>query len=131
MQQRESNMLRRMCRSGSSTCLGVSARPLAGSFMGLTGGLGHRTRSRRSSIDYGELALQLADPGSGRDTAAESHVGLNLMKFRRAIGVLTFCICQRCICWSGLFWMCKLLSQIWGGYPQAALYYGRDGRRSC
>lgn len=57
-------------------------------YLGLTGGLGVEP-IRALEHEYGELALQLLILGLAV-TPLRRHVGLNLMKFRRAIGVLTF-----------------------------------------
>ncbi len=58
-------------------------------FMGLTGGLGVEPIEALEH-EYGELALQLLILGLAV-SPLRRWVGLNLMKFRRAIGVLTIC----------------------------------------
>ncbi|WP_209507148.1 MULTISPECIES: protein-methionine-sulfoxide reductase heme-binding subunit MsrQ [unclassified Ruegeria] len=57
-------------------------------YLGLTGGLGIEPIEALEHR-YGELALQLLIAGLAI-TSLRRFVGLNLMKFRRAIGVLTF-----------------------------------------
>lgn len=58
-------------------------------FLGLTGGLGVEPIEALEH-EYGELALQLLILGLAV-SPLRRLVGLNLMKFRRAIGVLTIC----------------------------------------
>ncbi len=57
-------------------------------YQGLTGGLGVEPIEALEH-EYGEMALQLLIFGLAI-TPLRRHLGLNLMKFRRAIGVLTF-----------------------------------------
>ena len=57
-------------------------------YLGMTGGLGVEP-IKALEHEYGKLALQLLVFGLAI-SPLRRHIGLNLMKFRRAIGVLTF-----------------------------------------
>jgi len=57
-------------------------------YLGATGGLGVEPIEALEHL-YGEIALQLLVAGLAV-TPLRQHLGLNLMPFRRAIGVLTF-----------------------------------------
>ena len=57
-------------------------------YLGLTGGLG-REPIKALEHEYGELALKLLIVGLAI-TPLRRYVGVNLIKFRRAIGVMTF-----------------------------------------
>ena len=79
-------------------------------YLGLTGGLGIEPIEALEHR-YGELALQLLIAGLAI-TSLRRFVGLNLMKFRRAIGVLTFVYVSLHL----LVWLVldvQLPSQIW------------------
>ncbi|WP_299901978.1 protein-methionine-sulfoxide reductase heme-binding subunit MsrQ [uncultured Ruegeria sp.] len=79
-------------------------------YLGLTGGLGVEPIEALEHR-YGELALQLLIAGLAV-TPLRRHVGLNLMKYRRAIGVLTFVYVSLHL----LVWLVldvQLPSQIW------------------
>lgn len=79
-------------------------------YLGLTGGLGVEPIEALEHR-YGELALQLLIAGLAI-TSLRRFVGLNLMKFRRAIGVLTFVYVSLHL----LVWLVldvQLPSQIW------------------
>ncbi len=79
-------------------------------YLGLTGGLGVEPIEALEHR-YGELALQLLIAGLAV-TPLRRHVGLNLMKFRRAIGVLTFVyVALHLLVW--LVLDVQLPSQIW------------------
>lgn len=79
-------------------------------YLGLTGGLGVEPIEALEHR-YGELALQLLIAGLAV-TPLRRHVGLNLMKFRRAIGVLTFLyVALHLLVW--LVLDVQLPSQIW------------------
>lgn len=79
-------------------------------YLGLTGGLGIEPIEALEHR-YGELALQLLIAGLAI-TSLRRFVGLNLVKFRRAIGVLTFVYVSLHL----LVWLVldvQLPSQIW------------------
>ncbi|WP_425079318.1 protein-methionine-sulfoxide reductase heme-binding subunit MsrQ [Ruegeria denitrificans] len=79
-------------------------------YLGLTGGLGVEPIEALEHR-YGELALQLLIAGLAV-TPLRRHVGLNLIKFRRAIGVLTFVyVALHLLVW--LVLDVQLPSQIW------------------
>ncbi|NOD99547.1 protein-methionine-sulfoxide reductase heme-binding subunit MsrQ [Ruegeria sp. HKCCD6228] len=79
-------------------------------YLGLTGGLGVEPIEALEHR-YGELALQLLIAGLAV-TPLRRYVGLNLMKFRRAIGVLTFVyVALHLLVW--LVLDVQLPSQIW------------------
>lgn len=89
----------------------IGAVPAPGLFyLGLTGGLGVEP-IKALEHEFGELALQLLILGLAI-TPLRRFVGLNLMKFRRAIGVLTFAyVLLHLLVW--LVLDVQLLSQIW------------------
>lgn len=79
-------------------------------YLGITGGLGVEP-IKALEHEYGELALQLLILGLAV-TPLRRYAGLNLMKFRRAIGVLTFAY----VSFHLLVWLVldvQLPSQIW------------------
>ncbi|MDA7966730.1 protein-methionine-sulfoxide reductase heme-binding subunit MsrQ [Ruegeria sp.] len=79
-------------------------------YLGMTGGLGVEP-IKALEHEYGELALQLLILGLAV-TPLRRYAGLNLMKFRRAIGVLTFAYVSLHL----LVWLVldvQLLGQIW------------------
>ncbi|WP_425085467.1 protein-methionine-sulfoxide reductase heme-binding subunit MsrQ [Ruegeria profundi] len=79
-------------------------------YLGLTGGLGVEPITALEH-KLGELALQLLILGLAV-TPLRQHLGLNLMKFRRAIGVLAFSyVALHLLVW--LVLDVQLLSQIW------------------
>lgn len=57
-------------------------------YQGLTGGLGVEP-IKALEHEYGELALQLLVAGLAI-TPLRKHAGINLLKFRRSVGLLTF-----------------------------------------
>jgi hypothetical protein len=71
-------------------------------WLGLTGGLGAEPITELEHR-YGELAINLLVAGLAV-TPLRRYLGVNLMPFRRAIGVLTFFFVWR-ISWSGPCWM--------------------------
>lgn len=80
-------------------------------WLGLTGGLGvDPVKALEHSM--GEAALQLLVAGLAI-TPLRKYVGLNLLKFRRAIGVLTFFyVLAHLLVW--LVLDVQILSQVWG-----------------
>ncbi|EEE36984.1 ferric reductase domain protein transmembrane component, N-terminal domain [Rhodobacteraceae bacterium KLH11] len=79
-------------------------------YLGVTGGLGVEP-IKALEHEFGELALQLLILGLAV-TPLRRFIGLNLMKFRRAIGVLTFAyVVLHLLVW--LVLDVQLLSQIW------------------
>ena len=79
-------------------------------YQGLTGGLGVEP-IKALEHEYGKLALQLLILGLAI-TPLRRHVGLNLLKFRRAIGLLTFFyVTCHLLVW--LLLDVQLLPQIW------------------
>jgi len=79
-------------------------------YLAMTGGLGVEP-IKALEHELGELALQLLIVGLAI-TPLRRHVGLNLMKFRRAIGVLTFAyVSLHLVVW--LVLDVQLPSQIW------------------
>lgn len=67
-------------------------------YQGLTGGLGPNPIEALEH-EYGELALKLVILGLAV-TPLRRHLGLNLMKFRRAFGLLTFAyVCCHLAVW--------------------------------
>lgn len=79
-------------------------------YQGLTGGLGVEP-IKALEHEYGELALQLLLAGLAI-TPLRRHAGLNLLKFRRAIGLLAFFyVACHLLVW--LVLDVQILSQIW------------------
>ncbi|MEX0365225.1 MAG: protein-methionine-sulfoxide reductase heme-binding subunit MsrQ [Ruegeria sp.] len=79
-------------------------------YLGMTGGLGIEP-IKALEHELGELALQLLILGLAV-TPLRRFAGLNLMKFRRAIGVLTFSyVALHLLVW--LVLDVQILSQIW------------------
>lgn len=79
-------------------------------YLGLTGGLGVEP-IKALEHELGELALQLLILGLAV-TPLRQHLGLNLIKFRRAIGVLAFAyVALHLLVW--LVLDVQLPSQIW------------------
>ncbi|MEX0319605.1 MAG: protein-methionine-sulfoxide reductase heme-binding subunit MsrQ [Ruegeria sp.] len=79
-------------------------------YLGMTGGLGVEP-IKALEHELGELALQLLILGLAV-TPLRRFAGLNLMKFRRAIGVLTFSyVALHLLVW--LVLDVQILSQIW------------------
>lgn len=79
-------------------------------YLGLTGGLGVEPIEVLEH-EYGELALQLLILGLAV-TPLRRHLGLNLMRFRRAIGLLTFFyVTCHLLVW--LVLDVQILGQIW------------------
>jgi sulfoxide reductase heme-binding subunit YedZ len=79
-------------------------------YQGLTGGLGVEP-IKALEHEYGELALQLLLAGLAI-TPLRRHAGLNLLKFRRAIGLLAFFyVTCHLLVW--LVLDVQILSQIW------------------
>ncbi len=79
-------------------------------YLALTGGLGVEP-IKALEHELGELALQLLILGLAV-TPLRQHLGLNLIKFRRAIGVLAFSyVALHLLVW--LVLDVQLLSQIW------------------
>lgn len=80
-------------------------------YLGLTGGLGVEPISALEH-EYGELALKLLIAGLCV-TPLRRFFGINLLKFRRVIGVLTFVyVLLHLLVW--LVLDVQVLSQIWG-----------------
>jgi sulfoxide reductase heme-binding subunit YedZ len=79
-------------------------------YLGLTGGLGVEPVEVLEH-EYGELALQLLILGLAV-TPLRRHLGLNLMKFRRAIGLLAFFYVS-CHLMVWLVLDVQILGQIW------------------
>ncbi|QBF33690.1 sulfoxide reductase heme-binding subunit YedZ [Thalassococcus sp. S3] len=79
-------------------------------YMGVTGGLGVEP-IKALEHELGEIALQLAIIGLAV-TPLRRYLGVNLMKFRRAFGLLTFFyVVLHLLVW--LFLDVQILSQIW------------------
>ena len=79
-------------------------------YQGLTGGLGVEP-IKALEHEYGELALQLLLAGLAI-TPLRRHAGLNLLRFRRAIGLLAFFyVTCHLLVW--LVLDVQILSQIW------------------
>ncbi len=79
-------------------------------YLGLTGGLGVEPIEVLEH-EYGELALQLLILGLAV-TPLRRHIGLNLLRFRRAIGLLTFFyVTCHLLVW--LVLDVQILGQIW------------------
>ena len=79
-------------------------------FMGLTGALGAEP-IKELEHELGELALQLLIVGLAI-TPLRRYLGLNLMKFRRAIGVMAFFyVAMHLLVW--LVLDVQILSEIW------------------
>ena len=79
-------------------------------YLGLTGGLGVDP-IKALEHELGELALQFLVAGLAI-TPLRRYVGLNLLKFRRAIGLMTFYyVCCHLLVW--LFLDVQILSEIW------------------
>ena len=79
-------------------------------YMGVTGGLG-REPIKALEHQLGEIAIQLLIAGLCV-TPLRRHVGLNLVKFRRALGLLAFTyVVLHLIVWAVLD--VQIVSQIW------------------
>ncbi len=81
-------------------------------YLGLTGGLGGVEPIKALEHELGELALQAVILGLAVTPPLRGMIGLNLIKFRRAIGVLTFYYVSTHL----LVWLVldvQILSQIW------------------
>lgn len=79
-------------------------------YLGLTGGLGAEPIKALEHA-LGEFALQLLIVGLAI-TPLRKHVGLNLLKFRRAIGVMSFAyVAAHLLVW--LMLDVQILGQIW------------------
>lgn len=79
-------------------------------YLGATGGLGFEP-IKALEHELGELALQLLVAGLAI-TPLRRHLGINLIKFRRALGLLTFFyVFLHLLVWAVLD--VQLLSQIW------------------
>ncbi|MEX0340938.1 MAG: protein-methionine-sulfoxide reductase heme-binding subunit MsrQ [Arenibacterium sp.] len=79
-------------------------------YLGATGGLGFEP-IKALEHELGELALQVLIFGLAV-TPLRRYLGLNLMKFRRAIGVLTFYyVCCHLLVW--LLLDVQVLSEVW------------------
>ncbi|MBW4975962.1 protein-methionine-sulfoxide reductase heme-binding subunit MsrQ [Roseovarius mucosus] len=79
-------------------------------YLGLTGGLGAEP-IKALERELGEVALQLLILGLCI-TPLRRHVGVNLIRFRRAVGLLTFSY----VAWHLLVWLVldvQILAQIW------------------
>jgi sulfoxide reductase heme-binding subunit YedZ len=79
-------------------------------WLGLTGGLGAEPITELEHR-YGELAINLLVAGLAV-TPLRQYLGLNLMPFRRAIGVLCFFFVWR-ICWSGRVLDVQTVARVW------------------
>lgn len=79
-------------------------------FLGLTGGLGVEP-IKALEHELGKIALQLLIAGLAI-TPLRQHVGVNLLKFRRGFGLLTFYyVCLHLLVW--LVLDVQVLGQIW------------------
>lgn len=79
-------------------------------YLGITGGLGVEP-IKELEHRLGELAIQFLVAGLAI-TPLRRHVGLNLMKFRRAVGLITFYyVTLHLATW--LFLDVQIMSQIW------------------
>ncbi|WP_297781391.1 protein-methionine-sulfoxide reductase heme-binding subunit MsrQ [uncultured Roseovarius sp.] len=79
-------------------------------YLGLTGGLGAEP-IKALERELGEIALQLVILGLCI-TPLRRHLGVNLIRFRRAVGLLTFSyVCLHLLVW--LVLDVQILAQIW------------------
>ena len=94
-------------------------------YQGLTGALGAEPINALER-QYGEFALQLLIFGLAI-TPLRKHLNIDLVKFRRAIGLIGFgYVAAHLAVW--LFLDVQILSQIWADISETPLYHHRHGR---